>query len=72
MWDYTGMVVSGQYMGDIPVTGRVEMSRVKYGGGICHTVVLKESIEIYGNIRDRVIIDHENIERIFDNYGIVR
>ena len=37
MWDYTGMKVFGEYMNEFPVTGRVESSRVAYGGDVKHT-----------------------------------
>jgi hypothetical protein len=51
-------------MGDFPVTGRVELSRVKYGGGVSHHVVLDTPIEVFSKIRDRVILDHENVVRV--------
>lgn len=63
-WNLEGLKVTGMYMGEFPVTGRVELSRVKYGGGIQHTVVLDEPIKIYNAIRDRVLLDHENVVRV--------
>lgn len=66
MWNYEGMTVSGVYLGDFKVTGRVELSRVKYGGRVCHTVVLNSPITVYGAIRERVILDHEQITSIKD------
>lgn len=56
-WDYTGLKVTGNYMGEFPVSGRVESSRVAYGGEVKHTVVLDEPIAVYGAIRDRVILE---------------
>jgi hypothetical protein len=40
MWFYSGLYVTGRYLGDIPVRGRVESSRVNYEGIVRHTVVL--------------------------------
>jgi hypothetical protein len=61
-WNLEGLSVTGRYMGEYPVSGRVVLSRVKYGGGIQHTVVLNEPIQIYNAVRDRVLLDHENVE----------
>jgi hypothetical protein len=61
-WNLEGLSVTGRYMGEYPVSGRVVLSRVKYGGGIQHTVVLDEPIQIYNAVRDRVLLDHENVE----------
>lgn len=65
MWDLTGMYVRGLYLGSIPVQGRVESSRVKYGGGIQHTVVLDEAIMVYNARRERVLLDHETVTRVW-------
>ena len=64
MWNYEGMQVFGKYMGDFEVSGRVELSRVKYGGGVCHTVVLDTPIQVYGAVRDRVILEHKDVTRV--------
>mgnify|MGYP007083462067 FL=1 len=63
-WDLEGSHVTGFYMGEFLVSGRVELSRVKYGGGIQHTVVLDETIQVYNAVRDRVLLDHENVVRV--------
>jgi hypothetical protein len=63
-WNFEGLHVTGMYMGEFPVSGRVELSRVKYGGGIQHTVVLDETIQVYNSVRDRVLLDHENVVRV--------
>ena len=34
MWNLEGLRVEGLYMGEFPVEGRVELSRVRYGGGL--------------------------------------
>lgn len=57
-WNLEGLTVTGLYMGTFPVTGRVETSRVKYGGGISHHIVLESPITVYGAVRDRVILEH--------------
>jgi hypothetical protein len=54
-------------MGEIPVTGRVQQSRVQYGGTVSHHVVLDESVTVYGSIRDRVILEHQYVEQVSDN-----
>lgn len=64
-WNLEGLNVTGTYLDQFPVSGKVELSRVKYGGGIVHTVVLDKSINVYGAIRERVIVDHESIERVY-------
>ena len=67
MWNLEGMKVSGKYMGEFPVTGKVRLSRVKYGGGVSHHIDLIEPIEIYGSIRESVILNHFEIETVSDN-----
>ncbi len=56
-WDYTGLRVTGKYMGEFAITGLVESSRVAYGGEINHTVVLDAPITVYGALRERVILE---------------
>ncbi len=67
MWDLQGMHIEGNYMGDIPVRGRVESSRVKYGGGVQHTVVLYSPVSVYNATRDRVLLEHEYVTRVRSN-----
>lgn len=64
MWNLEGLEVSGMYMGEFPVTGVVELSRVKYGGEVSHHVVLTTPIVVYNAIRDRVILEHKFIETV--------
>jgi hypothetical protein len=54
-------------MSEFRVSGRVEQSRVRYGGGVSHHVVLDAPVTVYGAVRDRVILEHELIEQISDN-----
>lgn len=67
MWNLENMYVAGKYMGEFPIIGKVRLSRVKYGGGISHHVDLIEPIEVYGSIRESVILNHSEIETIHDN-----
>jgi hypothetical protein len=67
-WNLEGESVEGLYLGDIPVSGKVELSRVKYGGGVSHHVALTNPLTLYGRTRaagERVVLDHEQITRIF-------
>lgn len=64
MWNLEGCYVEGIYLGEFEVEGKVELSRVKYGGGVVHTVVLSQPIEVYGALRESVLVDHENILRV--------
>ena len=67
MWNYEGMTVTGLYMGDFPVVGKVELSRVKYGGEVSHHVVLETPIVVYGATRERVILEHRNVATVKDS-----
>lgn len=67
MWNYTDLIVSGMYLGEFPVTGKVRFSRVKYGGGVCHTIDLETPITIYGAVRDTVILDMEDVTQVQSN-----
>ena len=64
MWNLEGLTVRGLYMGSIPVAGRVELSRVKYGGEVSHHVALDSPVEVYGAVRDRVILEHRYVEQV--------
>lgn len=60
-WVLEGLSVTGMYMNEFPVSGKVDLSRVKYGGSVCHHIVLDEPIQVYGAMRDRVILEHSEI-----------
>ena len=64
-WNLEGLTVRGSYMGEFPVSGTVELSRVKYGGGVCHHIKLDECVNVYGATRDRVILNHSEINQVF-------
>ena len=66
-WDLEGLKIKGTYLYEFPVTGLVESSRIAYGGDIHHTVILDNAIEVYGAIRDRVILNHKQIESVSSN-----
>jgi hypothetical protein len=63
-WNLEGCRVNGLYMGLFPISGKVELSRVKYGGEVSHHIVLDESIKVYGAVRDRIILEHKFVNRI--------
>ena len=63
-WNLEGLHVTGLYMGVFPVSGRVELSRVKYGGGVQHTIVLDHPVQIYDTMRDRLLLDNENVSSV--------
>jgi len=67
MWNLEGMTVTGNYY-DIPVSGKVEMSRVAYGGGVKHTVVLDKPIQMRWRTEPttRVIMNHAEILTVKD------
>lgn len=67
LWNLEGLHVTGMYMGDFPCSGQVVLSRVKYGGGIQHTVVLDQPLQVHSHTRDRVLLDHENVVKIQQN-----
>lgn len=64
MWNLEGQHITGEYLGAYQVAGTVIHSRVKYGGGICHTVALDEPIVVFGATRDRVILDNSDINHV--------
>lgn len=66
-WNLEGMKIVAKYMGEFPVSGRVDLSRVQYGGEISHHVVLDEPITVYGAVRERVIVEHRYVDQVSDN-----
>lgn len=63
-WNLEGHIVSGKYMGSIPVTGLVTLSRVAYGGRIDHHLDLLTPVDVYGTERETVILENEYVERV--------
>lgn len=71
MWNLEGMTVKATYLGEIPVVGKVVLSRVKYGGTISHHISVTEAFDAgYGNIRrdvgEVVIVDHHEVMEVRD------
>jgi hypothetical protein len=64
-WDLTGERINGMYMGLWPYTGTVIESRVKYGGKVQHTVQVDEPFKVYGEVRERILV--EDFNRILDD-----
>ncbi len=60
-WNLEGRRVIGMYVGEFPVVGVVRLSRVKYGGGVSHHVELDKPIQVYNEVRDRVILDESDL-----------
>lgn len=63
-WNLEGLKVSGSYLGRFPYTGVVESSRVKYGGSVQHTVRVDEPFAVYGQVRDRLLVDTNELGEI--------
>ena len=59
-WDLTGFRINGLYMGLFPYTGTVVDSRVKYGGKVQHTVEVDEPFKVYGEVRERILVEDFN------------
>jgi hypothetical protein len=59
-----GQRVIGMYMNEIAVSGVVRLSRVTYGGTISHHVALDNPINVYGAVRDSVILEAECIKGV--------
>ena len=63
-WNLEGKRVIGMYVGEFPVAGVVRLSRVKYGGDVSHHVELDKPIQVYNEIRDRVILDESDVKGV--------
>jgi hypothetical protein len=63
-WNLEGLRVNGLYMGMFPISGTVNLSRVKYGGEVAHHLTLDEPIKVYGAMRERIILEHKFVNRI--------
>jgi len=65
-WNLEGLTVRARYLDTHSVTGRVELSRVALGGRVHHTLVLDKAINLFGTERDRVIVEHQTVEQVFN------
>jgi len=63
-WNLENCVVEGMYMGEYPIRGKVNLSRVMYGGRVSHHVTLEQPITVFGALRDVVIVEHQYISRV--------
>ena len=63
-WNLEGKRINGMYLGLWPYSGLVLESRVKYGGKVQHTVQVDEPFKVYGEVRERVLV--EDFNRILD------
>jgi hypothetical protein len=63
-WNLTGKRINGIYLGLWPYSGTVLESRVKYGGKVQHTVQVDEPFKVYGEVRERILV--EDFNRILD------
>ena len=69
MWNLEGKQVTGTYLDEFPVVGRVWLSRVAYGGTVQHHVTLDEPLKVYGRIANVVILKHCEVETVKDLNG---
>lgn len=63
-WNLEGLQVEGKYLGEIPVSGVVDLSRIQYGGTVSHHVKLDNAVNVFGAIRERVILNHTEVVRV--------
>jgi len=66
-WNLEGLRVRGTYLEEFPVEGRVVLSRVSYGGKVVHTVELDVPIQVFGSVRDRVILSQGEVLQVSSN-----
>ena len=60
-WNREGDLICGSYMSIFPYAGRVTKSRVKYGGSVQHTVTLSSPIQVFGEVRETIFVDEEEL-----------
>ena len=63
-WNLEGLHIRATYLEEIPVVGRVHHSRVGLGGRVHHHITLDTPINVYGAVRETVIIDHAQVEEV--------
>jgi hypothetical protein len=61
-WILDGKQVMGKYLDEYFFTGVVEESRVKYGGKVSNTIVLDEPIEVFGELKTKVLMDSDQLK----------
>ena len=60
-WNREGNLIAGNYMGIFPYSGRIVSSRVKYGGKVQHTVELLSAINVFGDVRNTILVDEDEL-----------
>ena len=62
MWNKEGKTITAMYQGQ-QVTGTVELSRVKYGGKVQHTLLLDKPVQLRWRTEptDRLLIDEDKV-----------
>ena len=60
-WILEGKKVAGEYLSIHSFTGVVVESRVKYGGKVSNTIVLDTPIVVFGEVRERIPMDTEEL-----------
>lgn len=68
-WNKDGSTIKALYLSEYLVTGKVEESRVRYGGSVSYHIQLDEPLYLFGTHRDRVIID-EN--QVIADFGVLQ
>ena len=68
-WQLEGQRVEAKYLGEVVITGEVELSRVQYGGKVCHYIVLDRGFELHNGAIKRedgetVIVDDDQITEV--------
>lgn len=69
MWNLEGLCIEAKYLDEFLVSGKVESSRIAYGGKVKHTVVLNEPLAMRWRSEpaERLIVDHEMVMRVYSN-----
>lgn len=71
-WNLEGHEIEGLYISEYPVTGRVTLSRVAYGGNIEHHIVLSKSLIVESDSRviierlagEGIIVEHKDVTQV--------
>ena len=63
-WNLEGKRINGMYIGLFPYSGLVVQSRVMFSGRVQHTVIVDEPFKVYGEMREKVLVEEEHINRI--------
>ena len=71
MWNLEGMQVTGTYLDEVEVAGRVTLSRVAYGGSVEHHVKIDNGFTaVDGRVRrdagEVIIVEHKYITGVRD------